>query len=76
MWLYKQKFGFGGLGGGWVPIFTPSFDIRVAQKLRRIILLHGELITFDFHFSKIRKVVIFMFSDLVHVFMGPKTNYS
>ena len=33
---------------------------RIAPKLRRIILLDFGLVTFRFHFGKIRKPVIFM----------------
>ena len=34
----------------------------MAQELRRIILLHFGLVTFQFHFGKTRTVFIFMFS--------------
>ena len=33
----------------------------MAQKLRRIILLHLQLPTFRFHFPKIQKIIMFMF---------------
>ena len=44
----------------WGAIFTIIFKKRVARKLRRIILLHFGLVTFNIHFPKIRKVLMFM----------------
>ena len=40
-------------------LFTVNFDKRVAQKLRRIILLRFGLISFRFHFGNTRKSCIF-----------------
>ena len=45
---------------GSVGFFTLNVNKSAAQKLRRIILLHGELITFSVLFPKIRKVFVFM----------------
>ena len=60
-----------GSGGSWEPFFNINSNKRIAQKLRRIILLHFGLMTFHFHFPKNQKVLKFMIfgpSD-------PKTNY-
>ena len=38
----------------------PNYKLWKAQKLRRIILLHGELLTFNLYFLKIHKVFISM----------------
>ena len=48
------------VGVWWGGFFYPQFYQSVAQKLRRIILLHGELVTFHFHLSKNPKVFISM----------------
>ena len=37
---------------------------KIAQKLRRIILLHFRVLTFWIHFGKTRKVIVFMFVGL------------
>ena len=60
------------LESGWV-IFTAHVEKRVAPKLLIIILVQLGLVAFDFHFPKIRKVIIF-------IIVGPsghalKTNY-
>ena len=47
-----------GSGVVWGAIFTLIFDNKVAGKLRRIILIHSGLVSFHFHFPKIRKVLI------------------
>ena len=47
-----------GSGAG-VAFYCKFWKKKVAQKPRRSILLHFGLITFHFHFPKIRKVVIF-----------------
>ena len=47
---------------------------RLAQKLRRIILLLFGLVTFRFHFGKTRKLMIFMVFGFWDVTMTPKTN--
>ena len=56
----SRKFRILGLGrvGGF--IFIVNFKKRVAEKLRRIILLHLGLITCRFHFGKNRTPLIFM----------------
>ena len=57
-------------------IFTVHFKLWIAQKLLRIILLHGELVTFNFHFPKAQKVLIsvsFGLSGHVH---APPPNQS
>ena len=46
--------------GIWGPCFVVNVEKRVAQKLRRIILLHSRLVSFRSHFPKVRKVIIFM----------------
>ena len=43
-----------------ITICVVDFKKRVARKIRRIILLHLGLVTFQFHFPKIRVVFIFM----------------
>ena len=48
---------------------------RIAQRLRRNILLHFGLGTFRIHFRETRKPLIFMVSDLLDEAMTPKTNY-
>ena len=58
------------LGYDWVcrSIFTVKFENKITQKLRIIILLHGELVTFNFRFPKIPKVFSFMiFGPSAHV---------
>ncbi len=59
-----QIWGRGGMG----LILILNILKRIAQKLRRIILLHFGLVTFRIHFG--------MFFDLVHTTMTPATNYS
>ena len=66
----RENSGF-GVSGVWGAIFT-----RVAQKLRRLILLHFGLIVFRIHFGKTRKPFIFMIFRFLGVSMTPKTNYS
>ena len=57
-----------GSGGIWGAIFNVNFDKRVAQKLRRIIMLHFGLVTFRLHFGKTWKVFFFMIAvERVHV---------
>ena len=52
-------------GGVWGAISIVNIIARIAQKLRRIILLHfGQVVTFRIHFRKKRKVLIFMFFGL------------
>ena len=50
----------------------------MAQKLRIIILLHGELVTFNFHFPETQKVFMLTIfgRTVVDMSMSPKTNYS
>ena len=48
----------------------------VAQKRRRTILLHWELVTFNLHFPKSEKSSFSWFSDLVEIFMTPRNPYS
>ena len=62
--------GLGGLGA----IFTVNFKKRIAQKLRRIILLHFGLPTFGCHSGKTQKPFIFMIFGFWDMFMTPKTN--
>ena len=55
-----EKFRFGdrlGLGAHFYPKFK---TLNSPKKLRRIILLHIGVVTFRFHFPKIREVLIFM----------------
>ena len=62
-----------GSGGGvWGTIFIINCSKRIAQKLRRIILLHFGLFIFRFHLGEARKPFIFMIFDLVDVTMTPK----
>ena len=56
----NPNLGSGGSGA----IFIVSFIKRLAQKLRRIILLHFGLVTFRIHLKKTRKPYIFMISGL------------
>ena len=44
----KEKSTFGS-AKVWGAIFTLHFDKTVGRKLRRLILLHEELVTFNFH---------------------------
>ena len=55
-----ENFRIWGLGRVWGAILTLHFPFWIAQKLRRTILLYAGLVTFRFHFLKIRKVLIFM----------------
>ena len=41
-------------------MFTLSFKLWKGRKLRRNIQIPGELVTFNFHVSKVGKVFIFM----------------
>ena len=52
-----------------------NFKKRVARKLRRISLLHLELLSFRFNFGKLRKVIIFMILRLWDASMILKANY-
>ena len=68
-----EEFQICGLGGVWGVILILNFNKRVAQKLRRIILLHLGLVTSRFHSGKTRTVIIFMIfgaSEHVHVFQN------
>ena len=69
-----EKCGF-GVWEVWRAIFIVNFEKRVAQKLRRIILLHFGLVTFRIHFGRTRKPLVFVILDLVDMSMAPKTNY-
>ena len=64
--------GLGGLGGS---IFIVNIIERIAQKLRRILLLHLGLVTFRIHFTKDRPPPIFMVFGFSDVSTTPKTNY-
>ena len=66
--------GLGGLGGLGEDIFTASFIKRIARKLRRIILLHFELIPVRFILGKPGNPSYSWFSNLVDVTMTPATN--
>ena len=61
--------------GVWGVFFIVNCLKRVAQSLRRIILLHFGLVTFRIHFGKTRKPSFLWFSDLADVTMTPQTNY-
>ena len=61
------------LGGVvWVAISIVEFKKRVTRKLRRIILLHFELVSFRFHLGKTRVVIICMFFGLGGHVHGPQ----
>ena len=47
--------------GVWGVILTVNIIKRIAQKLRRIILLHFGLVTFRFHYWETRKPITFIF---------------
>ena len=49
-----------GICRGLGSMFTINISFRKARKLHRIILLRIGLVTFNFHFSKIQKVFMFM----------------
>ena len=66
----RAKSGF----GVWGAILIENIVKQLAQKLRRIILLHFGLVTFWFHLGKTRQVILLGFSDLADVTMAPKTN--
>ena len=70
-----EKYPISGLMGPAGP-FILNFKFWVAQNdLCRIILLHGDLATLNFHFPKIRKYFSFMiFGPRGHVH-DPKTNF-
>ena len=70
MGLYSKNSNL-GFARVWGPILIGDTIKRIAQKLRRIILLHIGLVTFRIHYWKTRKPVIFM-----DVTMTPQTNYS
>ena len=53
-----------GLGRSGGVIFIVKFIKRLAQKLRRFILLHFGVVTCRCHFEKTQKVIIFMFFGL------------
>ena len=52
LWKIRDESGFGVCGVREV-FFIVNFNETVAQKLRRIILLHFGLVTLRFHFGKI-----------------------
>ena len=56
-------------------ISTVNLNKRLAQKLRRTILLHFGLIIFKSHFGKPGNPSFSWFSDLADVTMTPTTNY-
>ena len=64
-----------GSDGVWEVHFYSKFQLWIAQKLRIIILLNGELVTFRFHFPKSQKTSFSWFLDLVDMSMTPKANY-
>ena len=68
----KSDWGSGASGGH----FWFYVNKREAQKLRTINLHRLGLITCNFHFPKVRQVIIVMISDLVDMSMTPRTNYS
>ena len=63
--------GPGGLGA----FFTVNWKLSIAQKLRRIILLHLGLVTSRFHYWKTLNPLIFMIWGFSDVSMSSKTNY-
>ena len=62
--LYKGNRKISDLGsdGAYHAIFTLNYQLWKGQKLRKIILLHGELETLIFHFAKIQHVFISILS--------------
>ena len=72
---HPEKSGF-GVWGVWGTNFTVNLKKRVAQKLRRTILLHFRLIPFRCLFGKTRKPIIIMIFGFLDESMTPKTNYS
>ena len=65
-----------GYGAVWGGIYIVNFMKRVAQNLRRVILLHFGLVIARFHSEKTRKLIMFMMFGFLDVSMIPKTNYS
>ena len=55
-------------------LFMVNLWNRYAKKLRNIILLRFELITFRFAYTRTRKSLISMISGLSDVSVSPKTN--
>ena len=71
--MEQIRFGVCRRFGG--PFVLLIFKLRMANKPRIIILLHGKLVTCNFRFPKNRKVFIFMvFGPRGHVH-DPKANY-
>ena len=69
----REKRWIWGLGV-WGAICIVNIIERIAQKLRRIILLHFGLVTFRIHVGKISENLAFLcFSDLADVTMIPNT---
>ena len=64
--------GLGGLGG----ISTVNLMNRLTQKLRRIILLHLALITFEIRFGRTRRPFMFHIFGFGGVSITPNTNIS
>ena len=64
-----------GSEGVWGAIFTVNIKKRVAQKLRRIIVLRFGLVPFRIHFRKARQLSFSLFSGVADVTMTPKTRY-
>ena len=60
-----------GVWGVWVAIFIVNIIERLAQKLRRTIMLRFGLVTFGIHFGKGRKLVIFMLFRILGRVHGP-----
>ena len=56
----SKKPGFGICFGGGGVIFRVYSNSRIAEKLRRIILLHFGLVIFRFQYGRSRRVFIFM----------------
>ena len=76
-WSIKKilkKCGFGVFGGFGGVIFIVIFEKRLAQQLRRIILLHFGLVSFRIHFGKTENLSFSWFSDLVDMSMTANTN--
>ena len=58
-WRYGKNSDLGS-AEVWEGIFSPNLKLWGGHKLHRIMLVHVELVTFNFHFPQIQKLFMFM----------------
>ena len=71
----REKMADVGSRGVWRVICIVNIIQVLAEKLRKIILLHFGLLTFRIHFRENRKLIIVMFSGLGGRVHEPRNQY-